>query len=104
MTEPPIPPRREGGAPTAPTRPSEEIAQLGDEIYDRHVRAQVEPAHVGRVVAIDVDSGCWAVADSELDAAELVRRQCSGAIDLWMLRAGHRTMASIGGGSPRSTV
>ncbi len=40
---------------TGPTRPL-------DEIYERDVRKQVEADHDGEVVAIDVASGCWAIA------------------------------------------
>ena len=45
--------------PTAPTLSSEETARLGDEIYERDIRRQVEADHHGEVVAIDVKSGEW---------------------------------------------
>ncbi|MDE0629981.1 MAG: hypothetical protein OXH73_00610 [Caldilineaceae bacterium] len=41
-------------------RPREETARLGDEIYERDIRPQVEADHHGEYVAIDVDSGSWA--------------------------------------------
>ena len=44
-------------------RPKDETARLGDEIYDRDIRPQVEAEHDGEYVAIDVDSGNWAVSD-----------------------------------------
>ena len=53
--------------PTGPTRPKEEIARLGDEIYERDIRRQVEADHDGELLAIDVDSGNWAVGDEFLD-------------------------------------
>ena len=81
--------------PTAPTRPLEEIARLGDEIYKRDVRPQVEASHHGEYVAIDVDSGAWAVADSELAAARCLRVQRPGAPNVWLLRVGHRAIAII---------
>ena len=37
-----------------------ETARLGDEIYERDIRKQVEADHHGEVVAIDVESGSWA--------------------------------------------
>ena len=64
--------------PTAPTRPSEETARLGDEIYERDIRAQVEADHHGEYVAIDVSSGSWAIADDLLDAADRLRTECPG--------------------------
>lgn len=58
---------------------SEATARLGDEIYERDIRPQVEASHHGEIVAIDVDSGSWAAADSVLKAAELLRAQHPGA-------------------------
>ena len=82
------------------TRPREEIARLGDEIYESDIRARVEDDHDGQVVAIDVDSGSWAIAESELAAERLSERR-PAATDVWLLRVGYRAMASIGGGSLR---
>ena len=44
-----------------PDRPKEEIARLGDEIYERDIRRQVEADYDGEVVAIDVVSGKWSI-------------------------------------------
>ena len=82
-------------------RPKEETARLGDEIYRRDIRAQVEADHDGEYVAIDVNSGNWAIAESELAASDLLLAQCPDAIDVWLLRVGYRAVASIGGGSLR---
>ena len=46
----------------APTRPTAEIARLGKEIYERDIRPKMEDGHHGEVVAIDVDTGVWAVS------------------------------------------
>ena len=87
----------------AARRPSEEIARLGDRIYERDIRRAVEDAHDGAFVAIDVESGSWALAGSELDAAERLRERQPDAINVWLLRVGYRAIASIGGGSLRSS-
>ena len=42
--------------PATPTRPQDEIARLGDEVYLRDIRPQVEADHHGEYVAIDVAS------------------------------------------------
>ena len=89
------------GTPARQRRPKEETARLGDEIYRRDVKAQVEVGHDGEYVAIDVDSGHWAVAESELAASDSLLAQCPNAIDVWLLRVGYRAVASIGGGSLR---
>ena len=85
--------------PASERRPKEETARLGDEIYRRDVKSQVEAGHDGEYVAIDVDSGRWAVAESELAASDSLLEQCPNAIDVWLLRVGYRAVASIGGGS-----
>ena len=82
-------------------RPKEEIARLGDEIYERNIRRKVEAEHDGEFLAIDVDSGNWAMGESELAASDSLRAKCPDAIDVWLLRVGYRAVASIGGGAPR---
>ena len=101
MSDPETPAPTRLGAPAAPTRSREEIARLGDEIYESDIRPRVADDHDGQVVAIDVDSRNWAIADSELAAAEHLRETCPAATDVWLLRVGYRAMASIGGGSLR---
>ena len=86
---------------TGPTRPIDEIARLGDEIYERDVRPQVEADHHGEVVAIDVASGCWAIGENVIAATDLLRAQRPGAIDVWCQRVGHRALHHFGGRSLR---
>ncbi len=82
----------------APTRrPSEETARLGDEIYERNIRRLVEADHHGEVVAIDVDSGSWAVGDNVIAATDRLRTQRPDAVDVWLLRVGHRALHHFGG-------
>ena len=85
--------------PTAPTRPKEEIASLGDEIYERDIRIQVETGHHGDIVSIDIDSGNWAIGGNILEAVDRLRAQCPEAIDVWSLRVGHRAVHKFGGRS-----
>src|SRR5436309_14375517 len=40
---------------------AEETDRRGDEIYERTIRAQVEATHYGKVVAIDIETGAYAV-------------------------------------------
>ena len=87
---------------TKKSRLNEEIARLGDEIYERRIRPKVEAENLGRIVAIDVDSESWAIADSELAAAGRLRQQRPDASNVWLLRVGYRAIAGIGGGSLRS--
>ena len=96
-------PTQEGHTAAPSRRPLDETARLGDEIYERDIRPQVEADHHGEFVSIDVDSGGWAVSDDLLTAAKRLREQCPDAIDVWSVRVGHRAIGSIGGGSLRRT-
>ena len=87
----------------APTRPKEEIARLGQEIYQRDVLPKVEDGHIGKYAAIDVETGDWAIANSEREALEQLRVQCPGVIDDLMERVGYRALRSFGAGSLRRT-
>ena len=83
--------------PARPRRPKEETARLGDEIYERDIKATVEADHHGEFVSIDVDSGSWAISDDLLTAAERLREQSPDAIDVWSVRVGHRALHHFGG-------
>ena len=87
---------------TPARRPAEETARLGNEIYKRDIRHLVEAEHFGEYVAIDVDSGDYAIADSVLAAADQLRSRRPDA-DGWLVRVGYRALRSFGAGSLRET-
>ena len=85
-----------------------ETARLGEEIYERHIRDKVEKEHVGKVVAIDVDTGCWALGDDrtipdEDVAVERLRAKQPDAVNILCERAGYYALRSFGAGSLRRT-
>ena len=84
-----------------PRRPGEETARLGKELYERDIRRQVETDHHGEIVAIDVDSGGWAVADGETAAVDRLRDVHPGAVNVLCERVGYRALRSFGAGSVR---
>lgn len=86
----------------APTRPKEETVRLGKEIYERDIRPRVEFDHRGEVVAIDVDSGDYAIGDTASTAAKRLRAQRPDA-GIWLMRVGYRTLRHFGGSSLRRT-
>ena len=87
-----------------PFPPREEAARLGKEIYERDILPVIEPDHFREYVAIDVDSGNWAVADREIVAVERLRATCPGAVNVLMEPVGYREQRSFGAGSTRRTV
>ena len=78
-------------------RPREETARLGDEIYGRDIHPLLKDTHDGEYVAIDVNTGTWALGSDELDSANRLREQVPDAIDVFCLRVGYRAVASLGG-------
>ena len=84
--------------PARPRRPREEAVRLGKEIYERDIRPQVEADHFGEYVAIDVETGDWAAADTEIAAMERLRALRPQAVDVLMERVGYRALRSFGAG------
>ena len=97
---------RDAGPPAprraAPTLSLEETARLGDEIYQRDIRRQVESDHHGEVVAIDVGTGDYAIAETALAAVDALRTR-RPALDVWAVRVGYPTLRTFGGSSLRRT-
>ena len=81
-------------------RTIEEAERLGEQVYERHIRPRVEATHHGKIVAIDVDSGDYAIADTGLAAADALRKR-HPALDVWVVRVGYPTLRTFGGNSPR---
>ena len=84
-----------------PRLPREEAARLGKEIYERDIRPHVEADHHGEIVAIDVDSGRWAVADGETAAVDRLREMRPTAVNVLCERVGYRALRSFGARSLR---
>ncbi|MGK7946390.1 MAG: hypothetical protein AB4058_18170 [Microcystaceae cyanobacterium] len=53
-----------------PRYSKEEFARRGKEIYESKVRQQVEDGNYGKIVAIDIETGAFEVADDSLTAAK----------------------------------
>ena len=84
-------------APARERRPKEETTRLGREIYERDIKAQVQADHHGEYIAIDVETGDWAISDDVLAAAERLRAQRPDAVDVFLLRVGYRALHHFGG-------
>ena len=82
-------------------RTAEEAGRLGDEIYEREIRPQVEGTCHGRIVAINVDSGEYAIDDTGLAASERLLAKDPSA-EIWCLRVGYGALRSFGAGSSRA--
>ncbi|NJM47299.1 MAG: hypothetical protein HC860_15035 [Alkalinema sp. RU_4_3] len=79
--------------------PKEEVASRGKAIYEAQVRSQVDPEYLGKVVAIDISIGEFAIGENSLNAADILLTQLPDA-QIWFTRVGHRAMHRIGYAGP----
>ena len=49
----------------------EELAQRGQELYESQIQQQVEVGNDGKIVAIDIETGAFEVADNVLPATNI---------------------------------
>jgi hypothetical protein len=78
-----------------PRHSKEEHARLGTELYDQHVRPQVEAGNQGKIVAIDVETGAFEVAEDTLTASERLLTRYPDA-QIWCVRIGRRGVHRFG--------
>jgi hypothetical protein len=74
---------------------TEEIARLGQERYDRDIRAKVEPLHRGEFLVVDVLTGEYEIAEDDLIASDRLLARIPQAI-LYGLCIGHPAAYRIG--------
>lgn len=86
-----------------PRYSKEEFARRGNEIYESQVRPQVEAGNHGRIVAIDIDTGAFEVADNSLTAAKQLLKRYPDA-QIFGVRIGHRAVHRFGFRTPNSSV
>ena len=73
---------------------SEEIVQRGKEIYYNQVLPAIKSGNEGRVVAIDVLSGEYELADDAVASSHQLRARVSEP-EIFFMRIGYPTMARV---------
>jgi hypothetical protein len=87
-----------------PRYSKEEFARRGDEIYEAQVRQQIdEESDRGKIVAIDIETGEFEVADDILPATNRLFERFPDA-QPWIVRIGHRAVDRFGSRSLKKTV
>ncbi len=86
-----------------PRYPKEEYARRGNEIYESQVRSKVEEGNHGRIVAIDIETGAFEVADDIVTASAQLLAKYADA-QTWFIRIGHRAVYHFGARSLKETV
>lgn len=74
---------------------TDSVVARGREIYERKLRDQLEDNNRGRFVAIDPETGDFALADDELGAIRALRAQRPG-VEPYIARIGAATTYRIG--------
>lgn len=78
-----------------PRYSKEEHAQRGTAMYDQRVRPQVEAGNRGKVVAIDVDTGDFELAEGTLVASQRLMARRPDA-QIWCVRIGYPAVHRFG--------
>jgi hypothetical protein len=78
-----------------------EFAQRGAALYESDVRSQVEAGNHGKIVAIDIETGTFEVADDVVTASEQLLERLPDA-QTWFIRIGHQAVYHFGARSLRT--
>ena len=84
-----------------PRYSKEDHARMGKQMYEQLIRPRVEVDNHGRIVALDVDSGEFEVADDSLTAANRLLERLPDA-QIWCERVGYPAVRQIGYWAPSS--
>ena len=84
-----------------PRYSKEEFTRRGNEIYQSQVRPQVEEGNQGRIVAIDIETGAFEVADDLVAAAKQLSARVPDT-QTWFVRIGHSVVDHFGARSLRT--
>jgi hypothetical protein len=84
-----------------PRYSKEEFAQRGQALYESQIRSQVETGNHGKIVAIDIETGAFEVADDLLAASKLLLAKLPDA-QTWFVRIGYPAVDHFGARSLRT--
>lgn len=86
-----------------PRYSKEEFAQRGNALYETEIRAKVEEGNIGRIVAIDIETGAFEVADTPILATDKLYEQHPDA-QPWVIRIGHSAVYRFGSRSLKKSL
>jgi hypothetical protein len=86
-----------------PRYSKEEFARRGDEIYESQVRQQVEEGNHGKIVAIDIETGEFELADDTMVATRQLYERLPNA-QPWVVRIGYRAVHRFGARSLKDSL
>jgi hypothetical protein len=81
----------------------EEIARLGNQIYQRDIRDKVLPLHKGKFLVLDIESEDYEIDDDDLSAEEVLRARRPDGV-LFGLRIGYTSAYTLAGRMVEDTL
>lgn len=78
-----------------PRYPKEYFRKQGSRIYETQVRPQVEAGNDGKIVAIDIETGNFELAEDTMLAIRQLYSRIPDA-QPWVVRIGHRAVHRFG--------
>ena len=78
----------------------EGIARRGQEYYEQHLRAELEPEHTGKYLFLDVETGEYEMDEDQLAAMARARSKHPETV-FYILRVGYPAAGRIGAGAAR---
>ena len=73
-----------------------EVAARGEDWYERRLKQQVEPVHVGEFLVVDVNTGDYEIGKDYIQPTERLLAKRPGAV-LYALRVGYRSIGRVSG-------
>jgi outer membrane protein assembly factor BamB len=80
-----------------PRYSKEEFAQRGDRLYQTQIKSQVETGNDGKIVAIDIETGDFELANDTITASNRLLERNPDA-QIWRVRIGHKGVHRFGVG------
>jgi hypothetical protein len=81
----------------------EEFARRGDAIYEKDILPKLAAKDVGKFLAIDIETGEYAIAADEMKAGDKLLARLPEA-QIWMVRIGYVATHSFGGRQVRQEL
>ena len=78
-----------------PRYSKEEFAQRGDLIYQTQIHPQIEAGNHGKIVAIDIETGAFEIANDTMTATRRLHERLPDS-QTWVVRIGYRAVHRFG--------
>lgn len=86
-----------------PQYSKEEFARIGDDIYDNKLRQQIEKDNLGKIVAIDIQTGKFEIDKDTITATKKLYDKFPHA-QPWVVRIGYRAVHRFGARSLKDGI